>query len=137
MRRLELLGSLEIGHPEIDDDHRRIIGLAEDLAASIEAGAHGRCSKLFGSFIAFCTEHFVREEQILAEARFPQTGEHARYHKELLARATAVERECTGLMGHPSLKGCFDELASFLIDDIVRGDSAFISHLIEAGYAVR
>lgn len=137
MPRIVMMSSFETGHAVIDEDHRSIIEQINDIYESIAAGDNAHCRVLFDAFIAFCREHFEREEAFLVEAGFPRAREHASYHRDLLIRAAKVKEMCAGLDGSVCLETCFDELASFLVDDIVRGDSDFVSYLNEVGEAER
>ena len=60
--------------------------------------------------------------------------DHKIYHNELLIKADTTKRICEGIETEHDLKECFDGMANFLIDDILRGDIMFKSYLEYEGH---
>lgn len=131
--KVELLDTFITGHPEVDDDHRRIVSVINDVSASIKAGAYERCAVLLDDFLNICLDHFAAEEKLLGELEYPGLHGHALFHKELILKAKAVKTLCLDVSNPESVQRCFDEMATLLIEDVVRGDLQFVSFLIEKG----
>lgn len=132
MPRIEILPTYETGHPDIDGDHKRLAEILNRLNETIAAGDLKECRGLFDWFIKEATEHFKVEEDILAETNFPRLEQHSAYHAELLKRAETVKDMCRDEIDVGRLAKCFNDLAEFMVDDIVRGDLDFKSFLEEA-----
>ncbi len=118
--KIELLDSFRTGHAGIDADHEQLVEIINLVSDAISEGELMECKKLLSSFMQCARDHFEREEKILFETKFPGAVAHAAYHHNLLGRSDEVRQLC-------------EEMAGFLIEDVVKGDSQFVSHLIEKG----
>lgn len=133
--KIEILEKFRIGHDVIDRGHRMCLDMINDINDAIKNGQFRACRELFGSFIEVAENHFRKEEQILREADFPGLAGHTKYHHDLLRKARKVKGMCGDTADRKHLQGIFDEMSSFLIDDVVRGDLEFKSFLIDKGLA--
>lgn len=120
---------LEIGVAFIDDDHKKLLKIMLETKAAIEEGDTRKCTKLLTLMLKEAREHFSREEKYLLKVKYPGLEEHKIYHKELLIKADTTKRICEGIEKSHDLKECFDGMANFLIDDILRGDINFKSYV--------
>ena len=89
---IEWNGSLEIGNPLIDDDHRRLVAEANELYDIISAKEKSDIvlAKI-RDFAASLYRHFVAEEQLMQESGYPGLEAHAADH-------TAFAREIDQLL---------------------------------------
>ena len=120
---------LKIGIDFIDDDHRKLLSIMQDIKKAIEEDRQDECVILLTSLLKEASAHFSREEKFLYEAKFPGLAEHKMYHEELLIKANTIKRTCEGIETDHDVKECFDGMANFLIDDILRGDLKFKSYV--------
>jgi len=125
---------LSIGVDFIDNDHKKLLNIMVDTKSAIEAGDNNKCVKLLSSLLQEARDHFSREEKYLLEVNYPGLEEHKIYHQELLIKADTTKRICEGIETDHDLKECFDGMANFLIDDILRGDIMFKSYLEYEGH---
>lgn len=125
---------LEIGVDFIDEDHKNLLKIMVDTKSAIEAGDNNKCVILLTSLLKEARDHFSREEKYLFEVKYPDLEKHKIYHKELLIKADTTKRICEGIETEHDLKECFDGMAEFLIDDILRGDIMFKSYLQYKGH---
>ena len=125
---------LEIGVDFIDNDHKKLLQIMLDTKTAIEDGNDNECVKLLTSLLKEARDHFSREETYLAEMKYPGLDEHKKYHKELLIKADTTKRICQGIETEHDLKQCFNGMADFLIDDILKGDIMFKSFLEYEGH---
>ena len=131
--KVELLQTFITGHPVIDDEHLKIVNAINDVSAAITSGEYDRCAELLDDFLAICQNHFQTEEDLLKELGYPQLQDHAVFHKELIIKAKAVKILCMDMNDPGNIRRCFDEMATLLIEDVVKGDMQFVSFLIEKG----
>lgn len=131
--KVELLETFITGHPIIDEEHRKIVAAINDVSAAITADEYDLCSTLLDDFLKVCTDHFATEERLLGELEYPFLEDHAVFHKELVIKAKAVKTLCMDRNAPDSIRRCFDEMATLLVEDVVRGDLKFVSFLIEKG----
>jgi len=124
----------EIGVHFIDDDHRRLLNIMQDIRSAILGEDYPECAKLLYKLLDEARAHFKREEEFLAEAGYPGLAEHQKYHQGLLVQADTTRKICEGVQEKHNLQECFDGMALFLVDDILGGDVKFIPFLKERGY---
>jgi len=132
---IKLLETFLTGHDVIDAEHARIVSSINSVSKTIENGQFGECTRLLDDFLNICAAHFNTEETLLAKLRYPDLEEHAVFHKELILKAKAVRVLCMDANDPQSLAKCFDEMAALLVEDVIKGDMAFVSFLIEKGEA--
>lgn len=124
---------LEIGVRFIDEDHKNLLKIMVDTKSAIEEGDNNQCAILLTFLLKEAKDHFSREEEYLFEIKYPDLEKHKTYHKELLIKADTTKRICEGIEAEHDLQECFDGMANFLIDDILRGDIMFKSYLQNEG----
>jgi len=129
--KIELLETFITGHPVIDRQHRSIVDAINGVSDAINSGAYDRCAILLDDFLGICENHFTTEEKILEDLGYPGVKEHAVFHQELILKARAVKSLCMDTHKPDSIKRCFDEMATLLIEDVVKGDLQFVSFLID------
>jgi hemerythrin-like metal-binding protein len=72
-----------VSEPFLDDQHKEIIGLVNDLYVALERGNDGAVVKpLLDKFARYAKEHFDCEEQIMQEHGYPLLEEHKALHDQ-------------------------------------------------------
>jgi hemerythrin-like metal-binding protein len=80
--------SLESGHQAIDEQHRRLFGIGNELINTAAANrSKQEIETLLDELIDHIADHFCTEEALLARTRNPMSAEHQKIHRTLLARA--------------------------------------------------
>lgn len=131
--QVELLETFITGHPVIDDEHRKIVESINAVWSALESEDHDRCATLLDAFLRICTEHFATEERLLADLDYPDLADHKVFHQELIIKAKAIKSLCMDAHSISNIQSCFREMATLLIEDVVKGDMQFVSFLIEKG----
>ena len=129
MKKLAWYEYFEIGVDFIDDDHKNLLKIMLDTKLAIEEGDNKKCVMLLTSLLSEARDHFRREEEYLLKAKYPGLEKHKVYHNEMIKKADTTKRICEGIQTDHDLSECFDNMANFLIDDILRGDVVFKSFL--------
>ena len=84
----------ECGNEAIDRDHQTLFAMANDLLNAIISGKPlGELKNMVGLLAREATQHFQREEAILAAAGYAHVAEHARIHRDLTDKAAGLLRE--------------------------------------------
>lgn len=81
--------SLRVGVLQIDNEHRLICAMMNDLVKVAEAGQSVQSQMLNQSLTALfdaIRRHFSSEEQLLAEAGYPDCAGHQQLHRTLEAK---------------------------------------------------
>jgi hemerythrin-like metal-binding protein len=80
--------ALETRHDAMDDDHRRLVELLNQLADRIsKRRGHGPCMSLLEEIIGHTKSHFALEQQLMADYRYPRMSRHAAEHAMLVKQA--------------------------------------------------
>lgn len=134
MADLKWYDFLEIGVDFIDNDHRELLDIMLEVKEAINDGNNKKCVQLLTSLLEHAREHFSREEEFLEKVKYPKLERHKLYHEKLLLKADTTKRMCERIETKHDLIECFDMMATFLIDDILRGDIEFKSFLEYEGH---
>lgn len=97
----------ECGHPVIDDQHRALFDISNDLINSVLLRkSKSDIELLLRELVEHIQHHFSTEEEVLARTRYPLTAAHREIHRVLLARAGDLEeRYRAGLLAVGDLVG--------------------------------
>jgi diguanylate cyclase (GGDEF)-like protein/hemerythrin-like metal-binding protein/PAS domain S-box-containing protein len=78
----------------IDDQHRQIVQMVNDLNRSLEEGRDdAELKRLFGALLAFTASHFATEEALMARHGYPQMDEHKTQHENLVHELQEIAAE--------------------------------------------
>ena len=85
MTYFEWTSAIEIGHTEIDEQHKRLLLLGEAVVEPLmNSTEHKPAAAQLQALIDFAQEHFAFEEGLMRAAGYPGGDEHAKYHASLL-----------------------------------------------------
>ena len=133
MLEFEWMETFELGVPEIDGDHKSMLDLMKAVRGAAGSEDRAGCEKYVSRLLDHARSHFKREEAFLKRHGYAEVKKHAGYHEVLLQRAAAVAKACRSVETPGEYLKCCEELMSFLVDDVVRGDLKLKSFLQEAG----
>ncbi len=124
--------SFEIGHPVLDQQHKELLGMLDDLEDQMhgDAGTEGEkalatCKK----FRRLVEKHSADEEDILRQAGFPELRRHMEGHAQASEQMEKIFEGCGEACKHGNAGPCMDTLTHHLLDHIIRHDLGFKSHL--------
>jgi hemerythrin-like metal-binding protein len=128
---IEWREEMSVGHPAIDDDHKRLIAIINDF----ERAAQERASiqTLHDTLLRlqdYANEHFSREEAVQRDCQFPFYAEHKREHDQLLMQVTEFARIYFIKRTRPITAETIAAMARFLHD-------WFADHTIRADLKMR
>lgn len=99
-----------IGVSSIDDDHKILISLVNQLH---DAREEGQTRHVVGSIlnvlVEYCSIHFRREEQLMERSCYPELEAHKELHRRLCERVDGLQRQYES--GHGAAA---EELSGFL-----------------------
>ena len=85
MAYFEWTSAMEIGHAEIDAQHRQLVLLGEAVVEPLlESAGHKSGLAQLQALIDFTQGHFAFEEGLMRCAGYPDAERHAKYHASLL-----------------------------------------------------
>ena len=92
MTYFEWNSAIEIGHAEIDEQHKRLLLLGQ-AAVELLSAEHKPDATQLQALIDFAQEHFAFEEGLMRSAGYPDAEWHAKFHASLLAELSAYCRK--------------------------------------------
>ena len=85
MAYFEWSNAIELGHPLIDAQHRRLLDLAEAVIEPLfNSTAHQPAAQELQLLIEYAREHFAMEEELMRAAGYPEEAVHSNQHASLL-----------------------------------------------------
>lgn len=88
---------LAFGIPELDDEHRELAILSNDLNGAIRKGAGAsELNELMKVILDRAQAHFSHEEAMLTEAEYPLRKGHHLLHEQLSSELQHVRTQVTG-----------------------------------------
>ncbi len=125
LRSAEFVGTVkwseqwESGHPLIDEQHKALIQLGNQLITeALPTGDIVKEEELLEKVIREMINHFVCEEKIMRECKYPETTAHEVTHELLIAKAFQMEEEFHKRI----LKAGF--VFNFVVEEIIVGHIA-------------
>ncbi len=126
----ELPTKLLIGHAIIDDDHAQLVRLINETGYALQKKQYQDSTRLIMEFIESMKSHFITEEEILMETKFPWIEEHVASHRQVILKLPSLIEECEKVMdGEQAWSKLIDDLVDCLMDDTFKADMKFKSFL--------
>jgi hemerythrin len=125
---------LSVGVASIDNDHKRLVGMVNDLYDGVVAG-HGKdvLGRVLDGLISYTAEHFAREERYFAQTGYPDSVAHKKEHEDLVKQVLDVQAKYkSGATSTLSLE-VMNFLKSWLVKHIQGSDKKYGPHLISKG----
>ncbi|MBU1248766.1 MAG: hemerythrin family protein [Proteobacteria bacterium] len=133
MALLEWSDALELGIPNIDEQHRRLLDTMNTLSSQIQ---HGKSGQGYAAAVQemqdYTTFHFMEEETMMRISGFRHADSHASLHQKFIK-----ETEEFAAIDVTNAPGKALELLLFiqewLVDHILGVDLVFAQHYKESG----
>lgn len=94
---IEWREAMNIGDPIIDADHRHLVKLLKELETAIVGPIdHKEAGHVLMRLAQYTADHFTREEELMAEIRYPYLESHRRNHREVLKKLTGQAQDYAG-----------------------------------------
>ena len=82
---IEWKDEFSVGVPDVDHEHRQLVGLINELHAALSAkDPDFTVMDFLGEIYAHVSAHFALEEKIMRERNYDQFEDHKRDHERLL-----------------------------------------------------
>ena len=91
MMHVEWSEVLSVGVPSVDEDHKKLVSLVNELFSSCFVGVGDEAlSAVLGRLIDYTQYHFAREEEFLRSRESPALASHADEHHKLTEQVMAI-----------------------------------------------
>lgn len=112
MRYVSWNPALVTGYAEVDDQHRELYALVNDLNAAALVGVDSaQVDQILRRILRYASVHFSTEEALMERTGYPGTDEHTQLHAEFAEHATEFANAFADGQGKP-----VPELAAFMQD---------------------
>jgi len=114
--RIRWMSDWSVGSGELDEDHRRLTMLVNQLAVADDGDDRAMMEAVIDELIQYTEVHFRKEEDYMSRIGFPQLDQHREQHDFLTRQVMAFRtRFFNGLPGKLN-----DEIVAFLSDWLSR-----------------
>ena len=94
MAMMEWNDSLKVGHPQIDRDHQRLVGLINALGKAMSEGqGQDVCGHILAELISYTKTHFAMEERLMSRHRYADAAAHHAEHARLIREVEAFQQK--------------------------------------------
>ena len=122
-----------VGVPVIDDDHKRLLYLINNLETAIDYNAGDEFEKkALDELVQYTQYHFSREEGLMEKAGYPDLEAHKKEHRAMIAKVESFVAEYEA-KGHDVLEGIADYLGQWLVNHINGTDQQYAPFLRDKG----
>lgn len=121
----------ELGIPEMDDQHRRLLTLVNEAVAAVEKREEHRLEPVMNDLFGYAKQHFAEEEARMVTARFPKMEAHLREHHGFQLRITELYSRFLEGDPHTGRELCAF-LQAWLVAHIQGSDRHYVSYFLEA-----
>jgi hemerythrin len=125
---------LSVGVNVIDDDHKKLVGMVNELYDAITAGKGKEAlAKILDGLVNYTKVHFDREEQFFAKTAYPAAAARKKEHDDLTKQVLEVQAKYkAGTVACLSLE-VMNFLKNWLVNHIQGSDKKYGPHLNAKG----
>lgn len=121
--------SYELKIPEIDMQHRRLVGMINELSdAMLEKRGYRTVPHILEELSEYVQQHFADEEKIMMECNYPEMDQHVREHREFAKKVIGF-KEMYAQEHQLDTRELLDFLCDWLKNHITVDDKAIAEHL--------
>lgn len=86
--------SLSVGVVEIDNQHKKLIGMLNDLSVAMKARKGNEVlGKIISDLVTYTKTHFTVEENYFAKFGYPEAAEHKKEHASFIQEITKFKAD--------------------------------------------
>ena len=132
---MEWSAALQVGHPEIDKQHQRLVEIANELNGAMHSGAGTQVmGTVLNELVDYTVKHFAYEEGEMAKHRYPEIDAHKAAHRKLVAEVSAFKEKFDSGQAAISVE-LLGFIRDWLLNHILKVDKALSRYLNQQGAA--
>jgi hemerythrin len=134
MPLMEWTDKLSVGVRVLDDDHRQLVGMLNELFDGMKSG-RGReaLGPILDRLIQYTRMHFAREERLFTQTAYPAAAAHKGEHEDLTRQVLEVQSKYAKGSNAVLSLDVLEFLKSWLIRHIQGTDHHYRAHLNARG----
>lgn len=134
MAFLEWNENLNVGVDSINEQHKKLVAMVNDLHDAIQKGqAVDVLGKTLDGLIEYTKTHFAYEEKLFADTGYGDAASHKLEHDKLTATVLGVQEKYKAGAGGTLSGEVMDFLKSWLVNHIQGTDKKYGPHLQAKG----
>jgi hemerythrin len=123
---------LDIGMPEINRQHQRLVSLVNELHRTLsEAYGLEAIKRIVQGLVDYTANHFSYEEELFARFGYPQTAGHKEKHAQLVGQVLDFQKRVA--RGEDVADELMAFLKSWLVNHIQKSDREYAQFLLSQG----
>ncbi len=129
---VELTPSFLLEYEALDQDHRRLADIVNQVVKAIDDDEAEKCEDLVIDLVESAITHFAKEEALLVKIGYPNVKKHKDHHRSLSTKMDHIV-EFAKMAGQNQLArdSLRKELVFFLMDDVITTDMDFKNFVAE------
>lgn len=133
MQEIEWSDTLSVGVTEIDDQHKELIKMLNELNKAIHGGWGKEARKeVINKLVEYTRIHFTTEESVMSIAGYPDVEVHKKQHHNLILSVNEYIKKYEENPDASSYDLLFF-LKKWLTEHIVKSDKALANYLVKNG----
>lgn len=125
---------LSVGVGVLDEDHRRLVALINELYDAMQAGqGKDALGRILNSLVQYTKMHFAREESFFAQTAYPAAAAHRTEHQNLTRQVLQVQEKYNAGVAVTLSLELLQFLKNWLIQHIQGSDQKYRPHLNAKG----
>lgn len=121
---------LNVGSPEIDSDHKKLVGFVNELHDAVTTSQSEKVvGRILLNLIEYTHYHFAREEKAMLAANFPDYKRHKEIHQALTRKVLVFAQSYLRTPTKEVKQELIDFLAAWLVDHIIKEDRKLAAYL--------
>lgn len=126
--------SLNVGVVSINDQHKKLVAMVNDLHDEMQKGQGAAAlGKTLDGLVDYTKTHFAYEEKLFADTGYADAAAHKHEHAKLTVTVIAVQQRYNGGAGDSLSGDVMDFLKSWLVNHIQGTDKKYGPHLQAKG----
>lgn len=123
-------GTVELGIPLIDEQHKALFGWINTLNDAVNQGDSSEAvGEVIWNLITYVTEHFSAEERLMLSYNYPKLAQHSKEHDQFVERLRKIQVEF--INGHEMGKNVLDFMVDWLVCHIKGTDQGYNRYIQE------
>ena len=130
MDLLQWSDKMSVGVDVLDEDHKKLIALINELAESVRKGGdHETVSKVLDELVDYTKYHFKREEAWQEKAGFPDVERHKEIHEDLTEQVVEIQEDFQESYRDSLSKDVMVFLSDWLKKHIMGEDKKYVEYV--------
>ncbi len=134
MPLIDWTDKMSVGVEEIDEQHKKLVGIINHLHDSLKTNSYKEELKIiFMELIDYTKYHFEAEEKIMAEAGYEDLESHKKQHQKFVNKLLRMKDRC--YMGKEEISVELSSfLSSWMLGHILRSDKDYTEVVLNSDW---